>query len=119
MIFFPFVSFLLKLTRFSLPLLRGILFCFSCKDPPLILGLHLTQDLVSGLGINVHQNESVSDKVVFHKLIQRSISGKAWGMVDLKQVTLVVGINHKVKPQNFKTHVVLQVMRLTDPILML
>jgi hypothetical protein len=98
MIFLPFVSFLLKLTRFSLPLLRGILFGFSCKDPPLILGLHLTQDLVSGLGINVHQNESVSDKVVFDKLVQRSIGCKTWRMVYFKQVTLIVGINHEVKP---------------------
>ena len=84
MILFPFIPFFLQLINLSLPLLRCILFSLSGKDSSLVLRFHFTQNLLSRLRVDVHQDKGISNKIVFYKFIQGSVSGKTGSMVDLQ-----------------------------------
>lgn len=117
--FFPFIPFLLQFLNLFEPLFGSIFFCFPGKDSSLVLGFDLTEHFVSGFGIDIHQNKSIPNEVVFDQLIQRSISRKTGCVVNFKEITFVVCIYHEVKSQHLKTHIVFQIVGLTDAVLML
>jgi len=68
---------------------------------------------------DVHQGKGVANKVVLDQLVKRCVGGEAWSVVNFQQVDLVIRVDHEVEPQHLETHVVRQVMRLANTVLVL
>ena len=70
---------------------------FACEHSPLLCLLGVVDGLISGFGVNVHDQQSVSYQIAFYELVEGRIGGETRSVVYLQQIALVISIDHKVK----------------------
>ena len=114
-----FVSLFLQLSYLSLPFLSTQFRSFSSINPSIKNLLGSFKSLISRLGGNIHEHKSISDQIALYKMIKRSLSSKTGSIIDFQKVQLIPIVNHEVKPKNLKTHIISQIVLLSNPILML
>ena len=68
---------------------------------------------------NVQKEESLFDKIFLDGFVQRSISSKAGGVIDLKEKGFQMFIKHNIKAKNMKTVIIGKVVSLTQPVEMI
>lgn len=92
---------------------------FTCEHSSILFLFKLGKSPISTLGVDIHQIQGISYQITLNQLIERSVGGKAGGMIDFKQMTLIVSIKHKVESKYLKAHISSNIPWLTGPILML
>ena len=59
----------------------------------------------------IHQSERIHDEVLFDVLIERGVGGEARSVVDFEDIGIEFMVQHDIKAQDFKAHVVGEVIR--------
>lgn len=106
MFFLILISFSLKLSYLPFSLVRCEFGSFACKNSAIKYFFGCSLCFISGSSGNIHEDEGVSDEVAFDEMIKWSLSGEAGGIIDFKKVEFVSIINHKIKSQDFKAHII-------------
>jgi hypothetical protein len=62
----------------------------------------------------IHHLESISNQVFFDNVVQRSVSRKAWRMVDLQKIAPILVVYHKIKAKQLKAHIEVRLLWAAD-----
>lgn len=71
---------------------------FACENTPIKLFLCKFLSSILSLRRNIHQNKRISDQIALNEMVQRCLSRKTRGIVDLKEIESIFVVDHEVKP---------------------
>lgn len=116
MVEFPSISFSIDLFHQKLSLLFSMPYLLTSQRPLHHLSFFCSQSIIFGPIAQIHENKRIFQQILFNLHIEWGISSETRSIVDFQNYRLQVTVKHDIEPQYFKTHVILDVIRLARAI---